>query len=80
MSVKIQRKPDAQPSIEIDNDIVSSFRYLGVQLENQLKWDVHIDKVKKKALRALGLIRHLYRSSKEVLAKTCRGLVEPCVN
>ena len=46
---KIQSQPDAQPSFVIDNDnieIVSSFKYLGVQVDNQLKWDDHIDMVK----------------------------------
>ena len=58
---KIQSQPDAQPSFEIDNDnieIVSSFKYLGVQVDNQLKWDDHIDKAKKKALRALGWVKY----------------------
>ena len=50
---KIQSQPDAQPSFEIDNDnieIVSSFKYLGVQVDNQLKWDDHIDKAEKRVL------------------------------
>ena len=58
---KIQSQPDAQPSFVIDNDnieIVSSFKYLGVQVDYQLKWDDHIDMVKKKALRALGLVKY----------------------
>ena len=50
---KIQSQPDPQPLFEIDNDnieIVSSFKYLGVQVDSQLKWDDHIENVKKKAL------------------------------
>ena len=37
---RIQSQPDSQPSFEIDNDnieIISSFKYLGVQVDNQLK-------------------------------------------
>ena len=78
---KIQSQPDAQPLFEIDNDtieIVSSFKYLGVQVDNQLKWDDHIDKAKTKALRALGLVKYSTKYlSSEILAKMYRGLVEP---
>ena len=70
---KIQSQPDDQPSFEIDNDnteIISSFKYLGVQVGNQLKWDDHIDKAKKKALRALGMVKYSKKYlSSEVLAK-----------
>ena len=78
---KIQSQPDAQPAFVINNDnieIVSSFKYLGVQVDNQLKWDDHIDMVKKKALQALGLVKYSKKYlSSEVLAKMYRGLVEP---
>ena len=71
----------ASMMLEIDNDnieIVRSFKYLGVQVDNQLKWDDHIDKVKKKALRALGPVKYSKKYlSSEVLAKIYRGLVEP---
>ena len=46
---KVQSQPDARPPFEIDNDnieIVGSFKYLGVEVGNQLKWDDLIDKVK----------------------------------
>ena len=76
---KIQSQPDAQPSFEIDNDnieIVSSYKYLDVQVDNQLIWDDHIDKVKKKALQVLGLAKYSKKYlSSEVLAKVYRGLV-----
>ena len=78
---KIQSQPEAQPSFEIDNDnieIVSSLKYLGVQVDNQLNWDNHIDKAKKKALPALGLVKYSKKYlSSEVIAKMYRGLVEP---
>ena len=78
---KIQSQSDAQPSFQIDNDnieIVSSFKYLGFQVDNQLKWDDHIDKAKRKALRALGLVKYSKKYlSSEILAKMYRGLVEP---
>ena len=78
---RIQSQPDSQPSFEIDNDnieIVSSFKYLGVQVDNQLKWDDHVENAKKKALRALGLVKYSKKHlSTEVLAKMYRGLVEP---
>ena len=78
---KIQSKPDAQPSFEKDNDdieIVSGFKCLGVKVDNQLKCDDHIDKVKYKELRALGLVKYSKKYlSSEVLAKMYRGLVEP---
>ena len=43
---RFQTQPAALPKFEINNDnieIVSSFNYLGVQVDNQLKWDDHIE-------------------------------------
>ena len=78
---RIDSQPDTRPSFEIDNEnieIVNNIKYLGVQVDNQLKWDNHIDKVKKKALRALGLVKFSKKYlTTDVLIKMYRGLVEP---
>ena len=59
-------------------EIVSCFKYLGVQVDKHFKWDGHIENVKKQALPAFGLVKYSKKYlSPEVLAKMYRGLVEP---
>ena len=58
---KIESQPDAPPSFSIgDHDIemITNTRYLGVQIDSKLNWDKHIDTIKTKANRALGLIKY----------------------
>ena len=50
--------------------------YLGVQIDDKLQWDHHIEQVKAKALRALGLIKHAKKFLPSgVLQKMYRGIV-----
>ena len=58
---KIKSQPDAQPSFSIgdhDIEIINNTRYLAAHIDSQLNWDKHIDTVKTKANRALGLIKY----------------------
>ena len=58
---KIESQPDAPPSFSIgdqDIEMITNARYLGVQIDSKLNWDRHIDTIKTKANRALGLIKY----------------------
>ena len=58
---KIEKQTDAKPSFEIGEqkiNMITDTKYLGVQIDDKLQWDRHIEQVKAKALRALGLIKH----------------------
>ena len=53
-------------------------KYLGVQINSQLKWDKHIDTAKTKANRSLGLIKYSKKYlPSAILSKMDRGIVEP---
>ena len=78
---KIDSQSDAQPSFSIGHqeiEMIANTKYLGVQVDSQLNWDKHVDTIKTKANRALGLIKHSknYLPS-DVLNKMYRGIVEP---
>ena len=78
---RIEWQTGAQPSFSIGDkviDMISDTKYLGLQIDSQLKWDKHIDTIKTKVNRSLGLIKYArnYLPS-EVLNKMYRGIVEP---
>ena len=59
-------------------EMTTNVRYLGVQLESQRDGDKHIDIIKTKANRALGVIKYsknIYPP--DMLNKLYRGIVEP---
>ena len=78
---KIESQPDAPPSFSIgdqDIEMITNTRYLGVQIDSKLNWDKHIDTIKTKANRALGLIKYSKKYlPSDVLNKMYRGIVEP---
>ena len=71
----------AQPSFSIGDQVIemiTNTKYLGLQIESQLKWDKHIDTIKTKANRSLGLIKHAKKYfPSDVLNKMYRGIIEP---
>ena len=38
--------------------MITNTRYVGVQIDNKLNWDKHVDTIKTKANPALGLIKY----------------------
>ena len=38
--------------------MITDTKYLGVQIDDKLQWDRHIEQVKAKALQAIGVIKH----------------------
>ena len=79
--VYITVDPDAPPSFSIgdqDIEMITNTRYLGVQIDSKLNWDKHIDTIKTKANRALGLIKHSKKYlPSDVLKKCIEGLLSP---
>ena len=78
---KIEKQTEAKPSFEIGDQkihMITDTKYLGVQIDDKLQWDRHIEHVKAKALRALGLIKHAKKFLPSGdLQKMYRGIVEP---
>ena len=58
--------------------MITNTRYLGVQIDSKLNWDKHIDTIKTKANRALGLIKYYKKYlPSDVLNKMYRGIIVP---
>ena len=58
-------------------NMITNTKYLGVQIDDKLQWDLHIEHVKAKALRALGLTKHATKFLPPGdLQKMYRGIVE----
>ena len=58
--------------------MITNTKYLGLQIDSQLKWDKRIDTIKTKANRSLGLIKYTKKYlPSDVLNKIYRGIVEP---
>ena len=58
--LKIETQTDAKPSFEIGEqkiNMITDTKYLGVQIDDKLQWDRHIEQVKAKALRSQGFCR-----------------------
>ena len=77
----IENQPDAPPSFSIgdqDIEMITNTRYLGAQIDSKLNWGKHIDTIKTKANRALGLIKYSKKYlPSDILNKMYRGIVEP---
>ena len=77
----IENQPDAPSSFSIgdqDIEMITNTRYLGVQIDSKLNWGKHIDTIKTKANRALGLIKYSKKYlPSDILNKMYRGIVEP---
>ena len=60
---RTEGQTDPQPSFSIGDqaiEMITDTKYLGLQIDSQLKWDKHIDNIKNKANRFLGLIRNIF--------------------
>ena len=58
----IEGQTDSQPSYSICDQVIEMIavtRYLGLQIGSQRKWDKHIDTIKAKGNRGLGLLSML---------------------
>ena len=81
---KIEKQTEAKPSFEIGDqkiNIITDTKYLGVQIDDKLQWDRHIEHVMAKALGALGLMKHAKKFLPSGgLQKMYRGIGEPHVS
>ncbi|KAL0202259.1 hypothetical protein M9458_000277, partial [Cirrhinus mrigala] len=62
MTVDFRRKPPALTPLTIMNSTVAavdSFKFLGTNISQDLKWDIHIDSIVKKAQQSLYFLRQL---------------------
>ncbi|KAL0152048.1 hypothetical protein M9458_052652, partial [Cirrhinus mrigala] len=62
MTVDFRRKPPALPPLTIMNSTVAavdSFKFLGTNISQDLKWDIHIDSIVKKAQQRLYFLHQL---------------------
>ncbi|KAL0195801.1 hypothetical protein M9458_009373, partial [Cirrhinus mrigala] len=62
MTVDFRRKPPALPPLTIMNSTVAavdSFKFLGTNISQDLKWDIHIDSIVNKAQQRLYFLRQL---------------------
>ncbi len=62
MTVDFRRNPPALPPLTIMNSTVTaveSFRFLGITISHNMKWDNHIDSIVKKAQQRLYFLRQL---------------------
>ena len=79
--LRIEGQPDAPPSVSIgdqDIEMITNTRYLHFQIDSNLNCEKHINTIKIKANRALGLIKNSKKYlPSDVLNKMHRGIVEP---
>ena len=54
-------------------------KYLGVNIQSNLKWDVHCKQVAAKATNILNVLKRNLKSIKEVCEKAFKSLVHPQV-
>ena len=59
-------------------NMITNTKYLGIQIDEKLQWDRHIEQVKAKSLRALGLITRAKKFLPSAdLQKMYRGIIQP---
>ncbi len=66
MKVDFRRNPPALPSLTNMNNTVTaveSFRFLGTTISQDLKWDIQVDAIVKKAQQRLYYLRQLRKSN-----------------
>ncbi|KAK2894332.1 hypothetical protein Q8A73_016816 [Channa argus] len=81
MIVDFRRTPAALPPLTIMDSTVTaveSFRFLGTTISQDLKWDIHIDSIVKKAQQRLYLLRQLkkFNLPQELLNQFYSAIIE----
>ena len=76
-----RRNPPALPPLTIMNSTVTaveSFRFLGTTISQDLKWDIHIDSIVKKAHQRLYFLRQLkkFNLPQELLTQFYSAVIE----
>ncbi|KAL0148144.1 hypothetical protein M9458_056546 [Cirrhinus mrigala] len=78
---RLQEEPPALPPLTIMDSTVAtveSFRFLGTNISQDLKWDNHIDSIVKKAQQRLYFLRHLrkFNLPQELLKQFYSAIIE----
>uniref|UniRef100_A0A8C1NZF1 Reverse transcriptase domain-containing protein n=1 Tax=Cyprinus carpio TaxID=7962 RepID=A0A8C1NZF1_CYPCA len=81
MIVDFRRNPPALPPLTTMNSTVTaveSFRFLGTTISQDLKWDIHIDSIVKKAQQSLYFLRQLrkFKLPQELLKQFYSTIIE----
>ncbi|KAK2901605.1 hypothetical protein Q8A73_011351 [Channa argus] len=81
MIVDFRRTPPALPPLTIMDSTVTaveSFRFLGTTISQDLKWDIHIDSIVKKAQQRLYFLRQLkkFNLPQELLKQFYSAIIE----
>ncbi len=81
MIVDFRRNPPALPPLTIMNSTVTaveSFRFLGTTISQDLKWDIHIDSIVRKAQQRLYFLRQLrkFNLPQELLKQFYSAIIE----
>ncbi len=81
MIVDFRRNPPALPPLTIMNSTVTaveSFRFLGTTISQDLKWEIHIDSIVKKAQQRLYFLRQLrkFNLPQELLKQFYSAIIE----
>ena len=69
-------------SYSIHNTILENVpytKYLGVTIQSNLKWDVHVIQASAKATRSLNALKQNLKSTREVHERAYKSLVRPQV-
>ena len=80
----IKKTLSPNPNFNVGNDdigFVNETRYLGIMIDDNLKWDSQIKNIQTTILRALGLLKYAKRFvPTSTLNDMYKGIVEPHLN